>query len=1030
MLRNTLCTFLFLGLIFCVANAQHKHGTDFTFKTYTTAQGLAENVIVKTVRDKYGFLWIATHNGLSRFDGLSFKHYTHNPSDSNSLRSIWISDLLVDDTQLLWATTEYGICYYDENKDQFVYINKPTEVQLVYKIPICKDYNNTVWVAAEDGLKKLNSLTKKFTSTSLKRIADPQFVLVLSNRELLIGTRGKGLYKYNKLKDTYRKLTVNELPADAHFMDALQDGEEAWIATSEGLLQLKADEHWNLFSAGIGELSGNKNAQLMCLKKFEAAFGESKIICGTYDKKLLLFDKVSSAFTYQWKTTNTSKESFKPAIIYSLQADGKMLWIGTNRGLLQVNLENKQQDDHLISNLVLGNYNGLVRKVLPGNQAGGAKLWMIPWQPYNGIVLLNLANNKILKEWNTVNTKKQTTYQDVIFSEKHKCVLAARDSAIDYYDETRGFIKSIPVKGNIFCLREDKKGNVWIGHDEGITYLDTEKKTQRTFVSDFKGTEVERNSYGGGFPVNSIEIINNELWLASIKYGLFNFNINSKKFTPHRQPSPADFSTRNRASSILITAADSIWVGTMAGLSCYIPSKNKFINYDASNGFKSTYIYSIVQDNEQNIWARGNADLVCFNVPSQKIIGAKPNQLYDIDCHLQKISIYNNNVLLGHEGGFSIFNSTDFVHPVATLPVAFLSGCKVNNKEIYFNRDQASYIPTVLNPFQNQISFDLNAIEFNYPEDVAYHYQLIGLDKVWLNAGIKRSISYSNLRPGTYNFSFFVINRKSHNRSSVANFAFVIKPAWWQYWWFWPLLALIFATAVIVVARKRVNAIKEKEQQRTTINKAMAELETKMLRSQMNPHFIFNSLNSIQKYIWENKEEDAAEYLARFAKLMRAILENSREETITVAEEMEVMKLYVDLEHRRSNGGFDYSIKAASHLVEKKVLIPPLIMQPFIENAIWHGLNKKGIKGNLSVTVFEKDQNLVCEIDDDGVGRFQHKETPTADTKSLGINITRQRIEKLVDSTGQYANIHIKDKSENGIAKGTTVTIILPLQTG
>ncbi len=1028
MLRNILCTLLLFGFVICASQAQSNNEIDFQFKTYTTTQGLADNIIVKTVKDKYGFLWIATHNGLSRFDGLSFKHYTHNPIDSTSLRSIWIADLLVDDRQTLWVTTEYGVCYYEENKDRFVYINRPTEIQLVYKLPMCKDDHNTVWIAAEDGLKKINSITKKYIATSLQRIADPQFVLVLSTKELLIGTRGKGLYKYNKLNDTYRKLSIKELPEDAHFMDALKDDGEAWIATSEGLLQLKADEAYNLFNTGVGELSGKNNTQLMCVQKFEAAFGESKIMCGTYDKKLVLFDKKLSVFSYQWKTSNTNKDSFRPAIVYSLQADGKMLWVGTNRGLLQVNLESKPTEDHLISNLVLGNFNALVRKIISVNQVVGTKLWLMPWQPYNGLVLFDLASNKVINEWNTVNNKKQVSYQDVIFSEKHKCVVAARDSAIDFYHETKGFIKSIPVKANIFCLREDKNGNFWIGHDEGITYLDMIKKTHQTFVPDFKGTEVERNSYGGRFPINGIEIINEELWLASIKYGLFNFNINSKKFTTHRQPSLADFSTRNRTSSIVIAAPDSIWVGTMAGLSCYIPSKNKFINYDASNGFKSTYIYSIVQDQDQNIWTRGNADLACFNINSQKIIGAKPNQLYDIDCHLQKITTYNNKVLLGHEGGFSTFNSTCFVYPVATLPVAFLSGCKVNNKDIYINRAGTGSSTTVLKHFENQISFDLNAIEFNYPEDVAYHYQLVGLDKVWLNAGMKRSISYSNLKPGKYDFSFFVINTKSRNRSSVANFAFIIKPAWWQYWWFIPLLALLFTSVVIFIARRRVKRIREKEKHRTAVNKAMAELETKMLRSQMNPHFIFNSLNSIQKYIWENKEEDAAEYLARFAKLIRAILENSREETISLAQEMEVMKLYVDLEHRRSNGGFEYSIKAAPHLIESNVLIPPLIMQPFIENAIWHGLNKKDTKGNLSIKVFEQDQNLVCVIDDDGVGRFQQTKQLTVEKKSLGIDITKQRIKRLVETTGQRANILIEDKSENGIATGTTVTITLPLQ--
>src|SRR6188768_2180010 len=105
----------------------------------------------------------------------------------------------------------------------------------------------------------------------------------------------------------------------------------------------------------------------------------------------------------------------------------------------------------------------------------------------------------------------------------------------------------------------------------------------------------------------------------------------------------------------------------------------------------------------------------------------------------------------------------------------------------------------------------------------------------------------------------------------------------------------------------------------------LAQLETKLLRSQMNPHFIFNSLNSVQKYIWENKEEDAAEYLARFAKLIRAILENSRMETVSLQEEINVMKLYIELEHRRSNAHFDYAIKVDEDLPQDAVRIPPLL---------------------------------------------------------------------------------------------------------
>jgi len=263
---------------------------------------------------------------------------------------------------------------------------------------------------------------------------------------------------------------------------------------------------------------------------------------------------------------------------------------------------------------------------------------------------------------------------------------------------------------------------------------------------------------------------------------------------------------------------------------------------------------------------------------------------------------------------------------------------------------------------------------------------------------------------------------------NYAVFKFHIKPALWQHWWFWPLITCMFIMAVVFIARKRIAAIREKEQQKTAVNKTLAELETKMLRSQMNPHFIFNSLNSVQKYIWENKEEDAAEYLARFAKLIRAILENSRMETVSLQEEINVMKLYIELEHRRSNAHFDYAIKVDESLQQDHVRLPPLLMQPFIENAIWHGLNKKSTKGNLEINVMKKDDRLVCIIDDDGVGRQQKNEHMATENKSLGLEITQQRIKRLMETTKQNASVVIEDKTENGISTGTRVILTLPLQ--
>ena len=1008
--------------------AQKADSHNFKFKSYTTLQGLSDNTIVKTIKDKNGFLWIATHNGICRFDGLNFKSYTYNPYDSTSLRSIWACDLLLDENKAIWASTEFGLCYFDEQTDHFKYINNRSQMQLVFKMPVCLDTKNTIWIACEDGLKKIDAASKKITPTALKRIADPQFVIPFLNDHLIIGTRGKGMYEYDKKLNIYKLIQLPFLPADTHFMDALADADGLWIACAEGLLHLDDKMNGILYNKG-SMLADEKVDQLMCVKKFSAAFENSKLICGTYNKRLLLFNKQTKVFEYEWLSDFTNPDGYEPSIIYSIYEDKKMLWLGTDRGLYQLNLENQQQQSYFISALLTGNNKALVKKVITDRADAENLVWLIPWQPYYGIALYDLAQKKIINQWNTSSSKNKKKYTDIFRSAHENYIIASTDSAIDFYNSAKGYLKTLKINASILSVEEDENGNLWLGLANGICFVNKNTNTINYYKPPVTGTDVERNSFGGDFPVTAIKKGDgNILWLANSKYGLFSFDITTKKYTAHRQTYTGLFSTLNRCSDIVVKNSDSIWVGTMAGISCFVPSQNKFINYDAGNGLKSTYVYALGKDEQNNIWARGNADIFCFNTNSKQIMGSKLNQQYDISCYQQKIFIEKNNVLLGHEAGFTVFNAVDFTKSIHDLPVAIISNCKINNAEVYIKKDSNNNFNLKLKYFQNQISFDLNAIEYNFPEEVEYNYKLEGMEKNWTNAGNKRSVSYNHLAPGKYRFAFYVTNEHNKTKSKTAYCNFEISPALWQYWWFWPLLAVIFSGTVVFIARLRIKKIRQKEKQRTATNKAMAELETKMLRSQMNPHFIFNSLNSIQKYIWESKEEDAAEYLANFAKLIRAILENSRKENVTLKEEIDVMKLYVALEHRRSNGGFDYTIKAASNLLEKNILIPPLIMQPFIENAIWHGLNKKDEKGNLLIKVFEENEKLICVIDDDGVGRLQQKKSISKEKKSLGIDITQQRIEKLMDSTGQYANIDIKDKYQNDVATGTTVTITLPLQ--
>ena len=234
--------------------------------------------------------------------------------------------------------------------------------------------------------------------------------------------------------------------------------------------------------------------------------------------------------------------------------------------------------------------------------------------------------------------------------------------------------------------------------------------------------------------------------------------------------------------------------------------------------------------------------------------------------------------------------------------------------------------------------------------------------------------------------------------------------------------SLLFLVAVLLIIIYR-------NKKKAAINKEMAELEMKALRSQMNPHFIFNSLNSIQKYIWENKKEDASEYLTKFARLIRLVLENSLHHSVKLTEELDALRLYIEMEHRRNNQKFDYSISVNENVETDTTYISPLLLQPYVENAIWHGLSEKEGRGKLTVNIEKNGNALICIIDDNGIGRKRSAETKAnkVHKSSLGMNISAQRIERLQTDTGLTAAVVIEDKYEESIATGTAVTLTLPL---
>ncbi|MBK8087642.1 MAG: histidine kinase [Chitinophagaceae bacterium] len=253
--------------------------------------------------------------------------------------------------------------------------------------------------------------------------------------------------------------------------------------------------------------------------------------------------------------------------------------------------------------------------------------------------------------------------------------------------------------------------------------------------------------------------------------------------------------------------------------------------------------------------------------------------------------------------------------------------------------------------------------------------------------------------------------------------------------WFTNPLTLIellsFATAFTIWTLayyifQYIKKIRTEEHKKANLKIEMIEMEARALRAQMNPHFIFNCLNSIKSLIQTEEKQKAEEYLIAFSNLIRTLFQNSDKRQISLFEELETCKIYMQLESMRFGNKLHSALIIEPNLDLKSVMVPALIIQPFIENAIWHGIVPKKSIGSVSVTVKQKDEVIICEVDDDGIGRHQSKlrrpeGMATHESRGVHLSTARLNIEKMLSN--DKSTIKTLDKFENGKAAGTCVIL-------
>lgn len=499
-------------------------------------------------------------------------------------------------------------------------------------------------------------------------------------------------------------------------------------------------------------------------------------------------------------------------------------------------------------------------------------------------------------------------------------------------------------------------------------------------------------------------------------------------------------------------ATQTIYTSTTNGVQTIDKNDNLHIlKFNQKPIYSSSIVYG-----SGNIFiaTRNNGILIYVNNKLLKQIPF-PNSIQKIEIHNNNIFILSNRSLYtinrkNHQFkrqtkavGISMDNVIDFhilqnklyitnSESVESIPLTALfkaskifpieiSKVLVNNKINWSSNLSAN---------QRKIEFTFKVSTLRYRDNIKYRYKLTGYDTAWQEALYSQNrVTYNALSAGNYRFVVQSLNQKS--LSEPATYSFSIAPPIYQTWWFISLAILLFGATIALIFLFQIKRIRKKNKEKLEnqqIQKDLLESELKALRSQMNPHFIFNSLNSIQDLILREDKESSYDYIVLFAKLVRNTLNYSNTDFIPIDKELEFLDVYLSLEKLRFGDNFEYSIQYEG---AKDINVPSMLVQPFIENALVHGLiHKKGLK-KLDIT-FIRSEGLTCTVIDNGIGRTKANEIQQrqrGDHSSFALTAIEQRLKLLnLQLGGEIGKYKITDLYEDGDPVGTKVEINIPFR--
>ena len=970
-------------------------GQQYSFIPFSVEEGLSQTQVFDICSDDQGNIWFGTAGGASRFDGKNFTNY----STKNGLNDNLVSKI-ISKNGFIWIATQHGITRIKEKQIQTYNLDELTENNNITTIVIDSHF---LWLGVKDKGVLQIKLTdnvpdlKDYTLHVPSEHLNIRSLFIDSKSKLWMASKGYLGYYLNN------KWTTLKIPNSINNISDIGEDSKShiWITT---------------YNDGVYEYN------LESFKNYNHLFGIDNDLV-----RSLFIDKNDNI----WLSSKTG---------LTVLEDGIPTIFNNENGLENENIKVVSQDNE--GNIWLGtDGSGAFR--FSGNE-------FVNFGDKNGLAsVMSIVQDNDKTYWFSTYGDGITKYKDHVFTNYHSLnsnltnntiwssMLDSKDQL--WFGSSGGLIKQNQGKFTVFhntgwlpsnkitSLFEDSKNHIWIGTAKGVTEIFNSDTTTYTNSS---GLETKN--------IRAIAEYKNTIWLGTSN-GVFTSN--EKGFSPWENNEALD----GNIVYCLKKWKDGIFIGTGNGL-FYFDGKS-IQNIKLHSSFSANYINFITIEDNQYAWIGTNFGVFEINLSIYSFKGIKGISHYTTSDGLKSPETNLNAgfqdsdgfVWMGTGKGLLRYVRKDIqakeINPVPKI--------RIEDVQLFLKATDWSAITNDINSYsllpnnlevghkKNYFTFFYKAISISRPEELRYKFRLTGFDTDWSPVITQQSFTYANLPYGDYTFEV-IASIDGKNWSEPAQFSFIINKPYYLSWWFFLISGIVLLSIFYGVWRWRANISKQKRITEKLVYKSkLLALEQQSLNASMNRHFIFNALNSIQYYINTQDKLSANKYLTSFAKLIRKNLDSSSsgKSLVPLTDELERLELYITLEHMRFQNKFEYKIKIGQEIDIDTVLIPPMFLQPFVENSIWHGILPMEKPGKINIDIKRNQHNEISFIiEDNGIGidnslaqKNEHSHVPKGMELTTGrLEILKEIVNKNIKIVGPF---QINDK--NNKAYGTRVVITI-----